>query len=556
MAVVELSSLVPSAAFLLPYALPLFLLSFILTFSGAFLTLDRTRSFTPTGDVIKPNTTFLTPFLHGGVGGIIAGYAFGLHLSTFLSLLIPSVSDSASLNPSSFLAVWILSAISTAVVAGRWKYVALTFAGVNGGATLALSLCVIIHPSLITRIAVVAVFVPLLTILVLLPLPRFQPIFVRLAMSSTGAFGLVVSIATMAHISAWENAWDRLWVKESISWGTAHEKGLSAGFCLFLFVGTASDWFLKSRFGENPDQKWDNYLAEYAANLPNASDRAGSFQPLTSAWHKFFSHSATRAVNPPYHDSKLAEKSLSVDSDSHLGAFQYEKTPGFLRKHGKGSNPSERKRGIKFRPLDVDELSSSDSEPESGYAKPRGLYPSSTTIHHVRPLNHTMQSGSTTPVELEDKSRPAKFKYTGDTENEHGGLLIPPKPIFQGEGPDYSDHEEDVTLKSQRSRDDPLWTPLFLRRHRDSETLATTRGSGSSNGINETSLPPPNGVPVTPSLLNALDRIAVAQGQACGKLASSKGSSTLHDHLSDPPTPGLQWDAFWKDVNAKVTNPQ
>lgn len=155
MAVVELSSLVPSKAFLLPYALPLFFLSFFLNFCGAFLTLDRTRSFVPAGDVIKPNTTFLTPFLHGGVGGIISGYAFGrefcglvrfglsknylVHFSTFLSLLIPSVSSSAPLSPSSFLAVWILSAISTALVAGRWKYAALVFAGISGGYVLPLS---------------------------------------------------------------------------------------------------------------------------------------------------------------------------------------------------------------------------------------------------------------------------------------------------------------------------------------------------------------------------------------------------------------------------------
>lgn len=67
----------PSEAFLLPYALPLFFLSFILNFSGAFLTLDRTRSFVPTGDVVKAKTTWITPFFHGGVGGIIVGYAFG-----------------------------------------------------------------------------------------------------------------------------------------------------------------------------------------------------------------------------------------------------------------------------------------------------------------------------------------------------------------------------------------------------------------------------------------------------------------------------------------------
>lgn len=85
MANVELSSLMPSNATLLPYSLPLFFLSFILNFSGAFLTLDRTRSFVPTGDVAKANTTWITPFFHGGLGGIIVGYAFG-RKSTQVSL--------------------------------------------------------------------------------------------------------------------------------------------------------------------------------------------------------------------------------------------------------------------------------------------------------------------------------------------------------------------------------------------------------------------------------------------------------------------------------------
>lgn len=35
-------------------------------------------------------------------------------------------------------------------------------------------------------------------------------------------------------------------------------------------------------------QKWDKYLANYAANLPNDSNRAGSFQPYKSFLDKFF----------------------------------------------------------------------------------------------------------------------------------------------------------------------------------------------------------------------------------------------------------------------------
>lgn len=58
---------------------------------------------------------------------------YAVHLATFLSLLIPSLSDSKSLTSSSFIAVWILSSLFTAVIAGRWKYAALIAAGISGG---------------------------------------------------------------------------------------------------------------------------------------------------------------------------------------------------------------------------------------------------------------------------------------------------------------------------------------------------------------------------------------------------------------------------------------
>ena len=63
-----------------------------LTFSGAFLTLDRTRTFVPRGDTVKPlpgaygnesDESGWKKWLHvkwvlqGGVGGLAGGYAFG-----------------------------------------------------------------------------------------------------------------------------------------------------------------------------------------------------------------------------------------------------------------------------------------------------------------------------------------------------------------------------------------------------------------------------------------------------------------------------------------------
>ena len=83
---------------------------------------------------------------------------------------------------------------------------------------------------------------------------RTQHTSVRIGMASVGSFGTVQAIALLAHISSWAEVWDRLWIDNGGSWGTGQEKGLSAAFCLFVLLGTACDWFLRRRLGENPDE--------------------------------------------------------------------------------------------------------------------------------------------------------------------------------------------------------------------------------------------------------------------------------------------------------------
>lgn len=88
----QLPLLLPTAPYLLAYALPLLLLSLILTFAGTFLTLDRTRTFPPSsgagstyaplpipgGFTKKPIKSLASKWvLEGGLGGLIGGYAFG-----------------------------------------------------------------------------------------------------------------------------------------------------------------------------------------------------------------------------------------------------------------------------------------------------------------------------------------------------------------------------------------------------------------------------------------------------------------------------------------------
>lgn len=120
--------------------------------------------------------------------------------------------------------------------------------------TFALAISVIVHPSLLTRVVLTAVFTPIGTLFCLLPFPHCARIALRVAASSLGAFGITEAVALFIRNPAWGNVWERYWMHDGIAWGTSSEKGLSAGFCFFFVTGLVCDWFLHAKVGENPDE--------------------------------------------------------------------------------------------------------------------------------------------------------------------------------------------------------------------------------------------------------------------------------------------------------------
>ncbi|THH04121.1 hypothetical protein EW145_g5756 [Phellinidium pouzarii] len=296
-----------STPFLLAYAVPLLLFSIVITLAGTFLTLDRTRTFRPranetistsgtAGDNISNTMKGWNFCLDGGIGGLVIGYVFGLHASTFLSLLIMNESVASPLTSTTFLVVWIFSVIPTTVFGARWRAAALFFIGITGGICMSLALCIITHPSLVTRIVLSAVITPITILAVLIPALAPSPSLslvshttARIATSCIGALSMTMAIALLTRSSAsysWANVWDRLWVSDESGWGTARERGFDALFCVLWAGGASVDWGLRKWVGEDPDEKWDAYLAEYTSTLPNPHDRAGKFRPLPSWWER------------------------------------------------------------------------------------------------------------------------------------------------------------------------------------------------------------------------------------------------------------------------------
>ncbi|KAL0960840.1 hypothetical protein HGRIS_005856 [Hohenbuehelia grisea] len=622
-----LSTLLPTTSFLLAYSLPLLLISSVLTFAGCFLTLDRSRSFAPRYEAIpgafeqRPKKTKFTWMLEGGIGGLASGYVFGVHLSTCLALLIPSVTSSARLSRSSFLAIWILSCIPTTALAGRWKYCALVFSGISGGTLFSLGLSVIIHPALLTRSILLAILLPITLILVLLPLEKTRRHALRFATASTGAFGLTISTALLAHVPAWANVWERLWLKESIEWGTRSEKGLTAMFSLLLFIGVGVNWFLRRRFGECPDEKWDAYLANYSANYPSEAGRAGSFRPLTSFWDRLFHPSRQNSnmggdiifpTDKGATDSDIPLPRLHKhDSSDNEDDFDITKpTGGFLKKkksaamHAqarfKVQNIGARKTRevVKFRP----DLSESDSGDEEILKSPSGAATQ-------RPWLTQKPSNASSEATLIDATprTPSAANKVGNAHGKRGsradvnvGELDYDKEleklkeagkargIRDGEAPEYSDVEEGdlgnagQTGSKERGKN---WSPGFLQRHR-SGVAASSTSQGASSATSRTAAPPnalttimnvsptsgnalavPLGaVPATPSLIQALDRIAIAQqdafrsptppqptqAQPQTKAPLEAVSRPAPDGLPTSPQTQGRWQNFWREVEEKA----
>ncbi|KAJ7083717.1 hypothetical protein B0H15DRAFT_911772 [Mycena belliarum] len=552
-----LTSLLPSSSYLLAYSLPLLFLSILLTFAGTFLTLDRTRSFPPERYGVLPGAfeqkKRLQWLLEGGVGGLAGGHAFGVHLSTFLSLMVPAISTSAPLNSKSFLAVWLLSCIITTFLAGRWRYFALTFAGISGGALFALAVSVIIHPNLLARIIITAVFTSTSTLFVLLPIPHVQHSAMRFATASTGAFGLVLSIAILSHIPAWANVWERLWQAQDLSntWGTTKEKGLSVGFCLFFVAGIACDWLLKRKFGECPDEKWDSYLANYAASLPNAAGRAGTFTPLSSFWDRLFGNAPpTRGPKDILFPDEDGDN-VKLAPGKYPDSYEFQQSPACLKK-GRSVGPARfqarmggNKRGrgaVKFRPVGEVGLSSDEDEDDNPLRSPLG---SPTSPKLQRPwLREKMSMASTTPTLVDDASVKGKdLDFDKEIERVRGA-----KNRGREEAPEYSDYEEDVTATKHKDNKagDKNWSPGFLQRHRSGTGAHSSASQRTAVSASATSSAPLGAVPATPSLIKALDRIAVAQKDA---FAPADG---MPDAASREAYKGPRWDDFWKEVRDKA----
>jgi hypothetical protein len=268
-------------------------------------------------------------------------------------------------------------------------------------------------------------------------------------------------------------------------------------------------------------QKWDAYLAQYASTLLNSNDRAGTFQPVRSLWQRLFHPNPPNPVLFPS-DSDLKRKS-SLEDPTALP-----KTPKLPRKRS----------DIKFQPLggysDSDSDSDSDMDTDRKFPLRENLPPQKPWVSSLA-VSSASLSGATL--------------YGSDDETGIGRpgnkrVRSPQKVSLEN----YSDSEgEDITTpqatpvkRSKSHRDEPGWKPDFLsRREHDSESPPTV--TSSSTAVSHI---PAGAVPMTTSLIRAIDRIAIAQSEAY--------TYSSPPPLSPPPLPRRDPDENWRHFWARV----
>ncbi|KAJ3758142.1 hypothetical protein EV360DRAFT_83340 [Lentinula raphanica] len=102
-------------------------------------------------------TTLIQSFyeLQRGIGGVMIGYAFGVHLSTLLTSHILVTFSSLTLSPAAFTAIWVLSSLFPVDLWGRYAIIAVILTTLTGHSLFCLALSIIIHPPLQARIVLV-----------------------------------------------------------------------------------------------------------------------------------------------------------------------------------------------------------------------------------------------------------------------------------------------------------------------------------------------------------------------------------------------------------------
>lgn len=296
----------------------------------------------------------------------------------------------------------------------------------------------------------------------------------------------------------------------------------------------------------------------------------GTFQPPTSVLSRFFGlgqHAAPLIPTEIVFPTDLKPKSkISTLTKLHkdtsilrpLSGFEFQTFPAYLKKERSRRIPQKRVKKTRDPVKFGGDLPSfgSDSE-EDEWKTPLGY--GMPWLDQGRSFSPPVSVGTGSLRTIEDHDDIDVEMEAAKAEAELG--------VHQDENREYSDFEEDdVTSAMQRNRGFPEWSPDFLSRHSESGATPTT----SQRAVVEQPSALEGAVPMTPSLIKAIDRITVARQDAYGAVGKSlrpsessgpAGRGWLPGAKAYPPFPvsgdegdntSQKWDLFWREVREKA----
>lgn len=268
---------------------------------------------------------------------------------------------------------------------------------------------------------------------------------------------------------------------------------------------------------------------------------------------------------------KLSKKDRQWDNGEATLSGALMKKSGKKRRHGLGKFDPLSRRGRKPVKFDSDLSSESDSQDGEDEATKKAVCsaqqertaladpPPQPTLFPAR----TFSSSAPTLVDRDKAIRPATDPLAAlDYEKEIEAVKHNLRRNDADDGAvEYSDFEEDVasTKGSGKSltvdRDGERWSPAFLARHQYRGVRQPPSGTHFAQ-----ILPGAMPVPATPSLIKAMDRIAIAQKDAFVIAGGPASNSAKPKSVSHPTEPEVgvatkrapQWEEFWREVQVKA----
>ena len=225
----------------------------------------------------------------------------------------------------------------------------------------------------------------------------------------------------------------------------------------------------------------------------------------------------------------MTQPVLTLDNSPTFLRKQTQDPLARLRGLGNAGVHGYRKReAVKFGAVNPDDLSSDDEDEGDPLSTPPPLARRASTLSSVTLTNGpNVESWRTSPMKGDQgRVTPARHAALRADDNDT---------------PEYSDREEDDVTNApiQTDRNAPGWKPQFFARH------------GSDAGNPASSI---GAVPMTPSLIRAVDRIATAQAQAYGTSSGQDTSATGPETDTESVLMRKQrWEVFWRDVTAKAS---